>query len=386
MPFERVEKPIPGAEAFEQTSDAALLSQAAILLTIGAQMRPKLARIAEAELAMLGVPRVAAQFETREAFIDPTDVRGLMVRKLGARSFPADILAPVHGRATAEIFRILTEEPSALWTAGLLEASLRHSKELVRVAAAGAYQGFTTEKDRIIKILLQGTYSDEQLVRDLAATALAQADPDHARLTGLESKARAAGTGEASHTTLLVHGTFARQSTWWQPGGDFHTYLTGLLPTLPRVPPWDAPYGAQDRFDWTGGYSDELRSDAADQLLKWVGEHGAQGLDLITHSYGGNVAMLATNGGLDVGELVLLSCPALPATYFPDFARVHGKVVSFRVHMDVVLLLDSFVSGALSEFTDPRIEEHTLALWFDHSATHNPDTWNNPNHDIPGKL
>ncbi len=162
--------------------------------------------------------------------------------------------------------------------------------------------------------------------------------------------------------------------------------MTSLLPTLPRVPKWDAPYGAQNCFDWTGGYSDALRSDAADQLLQWVGNHSAQGLDLITHSYGGNVAMLATKRGLEVGELVLLSCPVLPATYFPDFVRVDRKVVSFRVHMDVVLLLDSFLSGALPRFTDPRIEEHTLALWFDHSATHNPDVWKNPKYNIPGML
>jgi len=386
MPFELVEKPIAGAEAFEQTSDAALLSQAGILLTVGAQMRRNVEAIPEAELAMLAVPRVSAQYEAKEAFIDPIAVRGNLVRKLGERSFPADIGTPVQGRTTAEIFRILTDEPSALWTAGLLEASLRHSKELVRVAAAGAYQGFTTEKDRIIKILLQGTYSDELLIRDLAATALAQADPRNGRLTGLQSKAQAAGAGETSHTTLLVHGTLARQTTWWQPGGDFHTYLISLLPTLPRVPKWDAPYGAQNRFDWTGGYSDALRSDAADQLLQWVGNHGAQGLDLITHSYGGNVAMLATNRGLDVGELVLLSCPVLPATYFPDFARVHRKVVSFRVHMDLVLLLDSFLSGAMPTFADRRIEEHLLALWFDHSATHMPDVWKNPKYNVPGML
>ena len=387
MPFERVEKPIPGAEAFEQTSDAALLSQAAILLSVGAHMRGKLEGIPAAEFEELGVPRVEAQwFKAKEITLDPTAVRGHMIRQLGERSFPADIHAPVQGRTTSQIFRILTAEPSALWTAGLLEACLRHPKELVRVAAAAAYHGFTTEKERIIEILLQGTYSEEPLVRDLAATALAQAEPRHTQLTGLQSKAKAAGAGQASHTTLLVHGTLARQAAWWQPGGDFHTYLTGLLPTLPRVPQWDAPYGAQDRFDWTGGYTDVLRSDAAEQLLQWVMGHGAQGLDLITHSYGGNVAMLATNGGLEVGELVLLSCPVLPATYFADFARVHRRVVSFRVHMDVVLLLDSFLSGALPEFTDPRIEEHTLALWFDHSATHEPDVWNNPKHDLPGRL
>jgi hypothetical protein len=222
MPFELVEKPIAGADAFEQTSDAAFLSQAAILLTIGAQMHRRVHAIPEDEVAMLAVPRVAALFEAEESFLDPVNVRGHLMRQLGERNFPFDLETPVQATTIAEIFRITADAPSALWTAGLFEASLRHSEELVRVAAAGAYQRFTTEKNRIINILLRGTYSDEPLVRDLAATALAQVDPLNNRLNGLQYKAQAAGGGEPSHTTLLVHGTFARQATWWQPGGDFH--------------------------------------------------------------------------------------------------------------------------------------------------------------------
>jgi hypothetical protein len=52
----------------------------------------------------------------------------------------------------------------------------------------------------------------------------------------------------AKHTSLLVHGTWARNDSWWQPGGSLHAYL---LPTiLPDL------YAGADRFDWSGGYSD----------------------------------------------------------------------------------------------------------------------------------
>jgi pimeloyl-ACP methyl ester carboxylesterase len=205
-------------------------------------------------------------------------------------------------------------------------------------------------------------------------------------LDELKVKLRVLGAGESSHTTLLVHGTLARQEQWWQPGGDFYTYLSGLLPSLPRTPRWDAPYGLNDRFSWSGGYSSGARSIAANDLLQWASNHGSQKIDLVAHSHGGNVAMLATNSGLTVGELVLLSCPALLATYLPDFSRIHGKIVSVRVHMDMVLILDSYVTGATHKFFHPRIEEHTLALWFDHSKIHSPDVWKNVKYNIPQML
>lgn len=386
MAFALVDKPIPGAGAFRDGTDAGLLSQACILLCIGARMRRKDAGLPE-EFGVLAVPPVAAHLESGKSFLDPLAVRTTMNRQFGERSFPTDVTAPVKSEVSAEIFEALEKSPSdPLWPAGLLESSLRHAAEVVRVAAAAAYHTFTTEKERILQVLVRGTFSEEPLVRTLAATALAQARPGHARLNELGSRTQAAGTGGPSHTTLLVHGTFARQEKWWQPGGDFHAYLTTLLPPLPRTPPWSPPYASADRYDWTGGYSDGARSDAAQQLVTWVAGHGAEGLDLITHSYGGDVAMLATTLGLNVGELVLLSCPAIPKKYFPDFTRVRGPIVSFRVHMDLVLLADSFVSGAEPEFTDPRIQEHVLGIWFDHSATHEPRVWGNAKYRIPQSI
>jgi len=41
------------------------------------------------------------------------------------------------------------------------------------------------------------------------------------------------------------------------------------------------------------------------------------------------------------------------------------------VHLDLVILVD----GGGQHFSDPRIQEHVLPIWFDHFATHDPDTW-----------
>jgi len=99
----------------------------------------------------------------------------------------------------------------------------------------------------------------------------------------------------------------------------------------------------------------------------------------VAHSHGGNVAFLATHGGLTIGELVLLSCPVRIPQYVPDFAQTN-KVVSIRVHLDLVILVD----GAGQHFPFPQIQEHVLPIWFDHFATHDPAVWQE--HNVPGML
>jgi alpha-beta hydrolase superfamily lysophospholipase len=111
----------------------------------------------------------------------------------------------------------------------------------------------------------------------------------------------------------------------------------------------------------------------------WIDDQELAGLDLFTHSHGGSVAMLATHNGTAVGRLVLLSCPVHWPKYTPDFARV-VKVVSVRVHLDLVILVD----GGGQRFTDPRIHENVLPIWFDHFATHDPDVWRRE--DVPSLL
>jgi hypothetical protein len=110
--------------------------------------------------------------------------------------------------------------PTSSTAINLMEASLRHPHELVRVAAAAAYYERSSDRGKLTEILEQGTRSIDLLVRQLAATALAQVSPSHPRLSDLqESSGRAAGAAGSAHTAMLIHGTFALGASWWRPGG-----------------------------------------------------------------------------------------------------------------------------------------------------------------------
>ena len=260
------------------------------------------------------------------------------------------------------------EEPGFLNLAKLVAVSLHHSSLLVRVAAASTSFDVLVDAGRLAgPVLIEGTYSEDALVRDVAATALARVAPDHPRIIELTRQGALIGEGRPANTSLIVHGTWARNATWWQPGGDFHDYLLNNVDS--------SLYAGFDRYDWSGGYSDHARAIAALELVDWTMQMNWYQPDLFTHSHGGNVAMLA-NRAMDIGRLVLLSCPVHKNAYWPNFGRVQ-KVVSIRVHMDLVILADR---GG-QRFRDPNIEENVLPLWFDHSNTHDPNTW--VDQDIP---
>jgi hypothetical protein len=377
--YEEVTRPPLGREAFGRTDDAAVLTQAALLLVIGLQLRGGSVRgdpledtLPEEDLATLGIPPVPST----QGRIDSQRVRIFLARRYGVSvggGGGTELDAVWRRDIFADLASIYFRDPSAGAADNLMEACLRHPHELIRVCAAAAYHERSSERDRVASILEQGTLSFDLLVRDVAATALAQVAPDNARLNDLQTLYRRATGAAGADTSMLVPGTWALGATWWQPGGDFHSYLIQTLrPDL---------YNQVDRFAWSGGYSDDARSLGADDLVKWVNVHKEQGLDLFTHSHGGNIAMLASNRGLRLGELVLLSCPVHFMKYRPDFGQV-AKLVSIRVRLDLVILADR---GG-QRFRDSRVKENVLPIWFDHTETHNPEVWQNSTYGIPAML
>lgn len=354
------------------------MTQAAVLLAIGSQLRRDAAEVPdllpEEDLSDLGIPPVSPA----TGRIDSQRIRNSLNSKFQT-SVSAAVPAGEDVTWRSDIFQELAQDylraPAALAAASLMEAYLRHPHELIRVAAAAGYQDRSSEPDRLIAILEQGTRSVDLLVRQLASTALALVKPDSARLSDLTRLAgrTASAAGAASHTAMLIHGTFALGNAWWQPGGDFHSYLLNAIrPDL---------YKNNDRFAWSGGYNAAARELGADDLVRWVNSHNEQGLDLFTHSHGGNLAMLASHKGLRTGELVLLSCPVHFKKYQPEFSQV-GKIVSIRVRLDLIILADR---GG-QKFRHPRIRENVLPIWFDHAATHNPDVWKDSTYQIPAML
>lgn len=381
MATKRVEKPVPGPEAFRKTSQAAIQSQAALLLSLGRQFR--------GDDQMLNARATAAGLEGTVEPIPPDDLAEFPIptlrptgEHLGVRNVSSNLTAkfgpeltkaPIGGgeakavrRSTSKLAERLFEEPTTETAAQLLEASLRHPEELVRVSAAASYFEISTQPQRLIKILSDGAKSEDRLVRDVAATSLARVAPEHPGLRALTRSRPTKTKKKPSHTSLLVHGTFARTATWWQPGGDFHSFvLANVRPDL---------YSAADRFDWSGAYSDAARALGAIQLRDWVNARGLQGLDVFGHSHGANIMMLATQNGLTAGTFVLMSCPVHIPKYIADFTRV-TRVVSVHVRFDLVILADR---GG-QRFNHPNIEEHVLPIWFDHSASHDPAVWRRRN-------
>jgi hypothetical protein len=380
----RTSRPIAGAAAFRNVTERNhVLSQAATLLLIGSHLRGDQAALrARAEASGRLLHPVARR--TLQA-IPSSDLRHLEFPRLAAgaprlqpeslqrmagvrfAATPAPVPAPGEARTAAAALR---RAASAFYryasheTAGaLVEVALRHPQELVRVAAAASYFPVAVNPSPAIAILARGARSHDRLTREVAATALARIDPSNPALAPLLAARPRRSTRRRSRTSLLVHGTWARTAAWWQPpSGDFWQYVhADVEPNL---------YGAQDRFDWSGGYSVAARALGGARLAAWVQQHNLAGLDLFAHSHGGSVSMVASQAGTQVGRMILLSCPVHWPQYTPAFNRVN-RVVSIRVHLDLVILAD----GGGQRFYDPRIEEHVLPLWFDHALSHDPATW-----------
>jgi hypothetical protein len=379
--FDETHPPVTGVRAFERIAEDTVQQQAAVMLLLGQQLRgdPQAFRgraratrthgrvelLPRRDRAAFPVPPVTPA----TARLDVAATRDGLKRRYGRA--PRAMSAARFEDAFHDVARRLFRRPSSERAAELLEMALDHPIELGRVSAASAYFALASRPESALGILVAHLRSRTPLVRAVAATTLARIAPDHPALQRLLQMRHRRGRRRPSHTCTIVHGTFAATSAWWQPGGDFHTYLaSGPRPDV---------YGGSDRFGWSGGYSDGARALGAVDLLTWVGTHGLQGLDLFGHSHGGSVMMLATHGGLQAGKLILLSCPVHPSKYYPNFAAVQ-RVISIRVRLDLVILAD----GGGQRFNDPRIEEHVLPIWFDHFATHEPAVWNH--HQLPLRI
>jgi hypothetical protein len=403
MPYSTViDKPPRIPDAFSMDNDAAAQSQAAFLLYVGVLFKPThiLARyrkpspnpesVPPEDLESLGIPLDVVKVDIeispenllltelineieKENALPPETIRGTSI----GEPIYAKPIAELQAKYTVQFFETRDAQPLLR----LLAVSLHHPDELVRVAAAVSYLDavdgffipsptFQEDMERLVSILARGTISKELLIRDVAATALARILPEHPALRPLLQNTGSGGEGEPAHTSLIIHGTWARTASWWQPGGDFHTYI------LQSVDP--SVYSGSDRFDWSGGYSDHARALAALDLTAWVQDKELESPDFFAHSHGANVVLLA-NQAIDIGRMVLLACPVHRNKYWPNFGHVN-RVVSVRVRMDLVILADR---GG-QRFNHPDIIENVLPVWFDHSAPHEPDIW--IRYDVPSKI
>ena len=364
-----VRTPIPGPRAFAEQSRDARLSQAAIVLSVGAAARGEPDRVDSPE--EIGLPADVAALGRTEP-IPVAEAAEPLGIELSAHI--TDRSLRVAPSTTVDLMTRLVDEPEPIGAAALVEANLHSESRLVRTAAAVAAIDTTGPRDDVLAQLVDGATRGDRLTKEIGRIGLARLDPQHevlSRLVGRPSPLT--GTDRPSHTAVLTHGTFAARALWWQPNGNFYNYLNGLVPPLKLHAP---------SFGWSGAYSDPARQLAAQQMVDWMTDQNLQRPDVFAHSHGGTVANLATQRGLQLDRLVLLSWP-VHRRWFPDFANVQ-RIIDIRVRADLVILAD--LGG--QTFTPPpehagKVVSHVHG-WFEHSDTHEPDYWDQ--HDLPDVL
>ncbi|MDX2416096.1 MAG: alpha/beta hydrolase [Xanthomonadales bacterium] len=376
MGYEQLE-PIDPREAFTMTpcldtesSYSAAASQAAMLLALrngvlGAKPETEW-DAAEGKGEKFTLPDMKPLRRVHRMKVsEATDYLGISAKELQQEKEPQ--LQDEMARIVHNVY----EKPSIEATASLFEAAMYSQHPLVAVAAAAGARETTRLRKLIHTTLEQGSRSEDLLTARLAKAALSKIipkDPLVRKYVIPQPKSRK--RRRKSNTSVITHGTFASNKSWYQPGGQFYTALEANRPDL---------HVHDQSFKWTGAYSPSARKADAVLLNQWIGDQGLTTPDFFAHSHGGTVAHLATRQGAQFNRLVLMSWP-VHERWFPNFAHVN-KIVDIRVRLDLVIMID----GGDQRFRTNQfnIEEHRHG-WFNHSATHDPDYWDD--HDLWAKI
>lgn len=364
-------EPVPAPEAFEEQSESGQLSQAALVLSVGA--------------AAAGHADVVPRYERLQL----PDLEGLRVTEpmvVGEALRPLDLSIADHierpnlriePEAVTPMARSLADRPDPMVAASMIEASQHSPHRVVRTAAAVAALDTTGPREDLVARLAEESHARDELVRELARIGLGRVVPDHAALRNVVVRHPARTRRIRPSTTAVVtHGTFAARTRWWRPGQQFHAYLTGLDHAGRVAPPLD-PHDAS--FQWSGYYSHAARDQAATELGRWLTGQQLVRPDLFGHSHGATVANLATQLGTRFSRLVLLSWPVHREWIF-DVGNV-AKVIDVRVRFDLVIIADR--GGQSIPDAAPNVTSHVHG-WFRHGDTHDPAYWER--YGLPGAL
>lgn len=361
MSYHRFE-PVDPRDAFtvtarpdDEATQSAAASQAALLLAIRAGVlgeQPTAEKLPEFPLPNVRPLKKKRRLKVAEACA----YLGASEQELSQDGEPA--LEQEMSRLIRELYR----KPCVDAAAALFEASMFSPHPLVAVAGAAGARETTRLRPRIREALEHGYKSEDRLTSRLAVTAMSQM-PSMQKLAtaGVIEQPTSRKRRRKSDTAVITHGTWAADSAWYRPGGDFYAAVDANRPDL---------HLHDESFTWTGAYSKRARKADAKLLQQWIGDQGLGKPDLFAHSHGGTVANLATWRGVEFDRLVLLSWP-VHRDWYPNLANVR-EIVDIRVRMDLVVLLD----GGRQRFKSrsPKVKTHRNG-WFNHSATHEPDYW-----------
>jgi hypothetical protein len=358
--------------------DAIAVSRAAALLSL---VRPRQTAPGDYRSAT-EESRELLRVEPVEPFDLGRDELATELANLGGPSEPRalteperDTVAAAQANAATELFSADAAErgmgrPDA--AARLIASSLLDEDPLVQVAAAGAALRVDSRNPVAEAILGEAARGSDEIA-ELSRAILANDRRSDSRVIEIEHPA---SPPDPAADAVLVHGTWARGGRWWRPDGSLFQYLqeeAGLFPHLYRGP---------DPFKWSGYFSfrtwakethDWNRQQAADSLAWWAHRRLKPDPDLIGHSYGGSLLMMATQAEKRVRGLVLLS-PAVHRRCLPDPAY-YGRILWVWTKLDLVLLADLATLSLLRSLpnsTERRVRRRGLT---GHSATHDPAVW-----------
>jgi pimeloyl-ACP methyl ester carboxylesterase len=255
--------------------------------------------------------------------------------------------------------------------AKLIAASLLDEDPLVQVAAAAATLRVDS-RNPIAEAVLDEATRDSDEIAELSRAILTSDRQNESRAVEIEHPS---GEPDPAADATLIHGTWARRGRWWQPDGKLYRYLRDEENVFPHL------YKGLDPFRWSGYFSfrvwskpkDWNRQQAADSLAWWTHRRLAPEPDLIGHSYGGSLSMMATQAEKTVRGMVLLS-PAVHRGCLPD-PSYYEQILHVTTKLDLVLLADLSrprLLRSLPNVVDRRVKRKGLV---GHVATHDPRVW-----------
>jgi hypothetical protein len=260
-----------------------------------------------------------------------------------------------------ELAERILREPEQQEIARLAAISFVHPDPMIRIAAAPLLVVLTDGIYPALEELRRGIRNKDYRLAMLASTLLARLVENDSALDRFSADSKAdPGLEEDPQTTVVVHGTFASDQTWWRNGYPFFEYLEHEVSV-------NDLFLGDDPFGWSGQWSHDARVRAARELIAWTNQHQEDCLNIVAHSHGSNVGFLASEQ-VKFGRMIMLSTPAHPHRYEPVN---YESLFSLRVRLDLVVLAD----GGGNKFPDWDNLREEYFGWFNHSATHDETRW-----------
>jgi hypothetical protein len=243
-------------------------------------------------------------------------------------------------------------------------------------AAYGYWQA--TGSASAVSVLKNAVASDDEDERTVAAHGLAKIDIRKVRnLQGTAEDDRPNTPPQVIRPsmTVIIHGTFAKDSDWYKPGGGFHRYIKQNV--------YADVYAGNDFYFWSGRYSltdnglKRIWTKAANKLVSWINAHPTRKLRLIAHSHGNNVVNIATQQ-IQACSLIQLS-PPVRSWNLPNMANVSSdRIFNIHARIDLVVMID----GGAQNYKRTAVaasERIRKIARFGHSDSHKGRKWNRKN-------